>query len=302
MKKFTKGALITALVFVILGFTLCVAGAGIGSNYSTIIEMIRNGELSINLGDFSDWSEWDSETTEEYTFTETESSLISKLDVDIESGSLIIKEVEDNQGVKVEIKYRKENSKRNINVYKENDTFKIEESGYKSFFNNDDVCIILQIPADMEFTNVDLRNSAGEITIENEIKAENFSIIVDAGECNVCNKLKVSGTLYAEVGAGEIDFDNVETQNLELDCGVGEINIAQATAKDVDLDCGVGEINITLEAAEEDYSYSVDCGIGEVSVGESNYSGLGTTKEIKGGRNDMNIDCGIGEVTVEFTK
>lgn len=306
MKKFTKGALITALVFVILGFTLCVAGAGIGFHYSSIVEMIRNGELSIGPEDFFDWGDWEEENsaeTKQYAFTENESSLISNLDIEVESGSVIIKETEKNQGIKVEVKYRKENSKRNINVSTENDTLKIEESGHKNFFNyNDDVCIILYIPAGSEFADIGLRNSAGEITIESELKTENFSIIVDAGECSVCNKLQVSGTLYAEVGAGEIDFDEIEAQKLELDCGVGEIDIAQATAENVALDCGVGEISIVLNAAEEDYSYNVDCGVGEVTVGGSNYSGLGTTKEIQGGRNKMDISCGVGEVTVEFIK
>ncbi len=314
MKKFTKGALITTLVFVILGFTLCAVGVGIGFHYTSIPKMISDGVFNISSGwknwseawhwnDWDDdWESWDNGSTEAFDFTKEECADIENLKMLVECGVVEIEEAKENQGIHVEVKYRKENTKRDISVKVDGNTLCIEESGSNKLVYNDNVHVVVQLPADMEFQEIELNNSAGEITVNHALHAENVSMIVGAGESVIDGELQISGTLYAQVDAGEIDFGKISAKKIELNAGVGEIDVEKASADEVLLECGVGELNVTLDGREEDYSYQIDCGIGEVEIADRSYSGLGTTKEISGGSKMVDIDCGVGEINVEFTK
>lgn len=314
MKKFTKGALITVLVFVILGFTLCAVGVGIGFHYTSIPKMISDGVFNIGTGwknwseawhwnDWDDdWESWGNGTTEAFDFSKEECVNIENMKLLVECGIVEIEEARENQGIHVEVKYRKENSKRDISVKVDGNTLCIEENGSKKLLNNDNVRIVVQLPSDMAFKEIELNNSAGEITVNHALHAEDVSIIVGAGESVINEALQISGTLYAEVDAGEIDFAKINAGKIELNAGVGEIDVEKASADEVILDCGVGELNVTLEGSEEDYSYQIDCGVGEVEIADRSYSGLGTTKEISSGSKMVDIDCGVGEINVDFTR
>lgn len=312
MKKFTKGALITVLVFAILGFTLCAVGVGIGFHYTSIPKMISDGVFSIGGDNWSDawkWNDWDddwetwgTQHTVFYDFSQEECADIQNLKLLVECGIVEIEEAGENEGIHVEVKYRKENSNRDIGVNMDGNTLKIEENGSEKLWNNDNVRVLIQIPADMEFKEVALDNSAGQITVNHALRAENISIIVGAGESVINKELQLSGTLYAEVDAGEIDFAKVNAGKIALHAGVGEIDVEKAGAEEVILECGVGELNITLEGTEADYSYQIDCGIGEVGIADTTYSGLGTTREVKNGDRTVDIACGVGEINVDFTK
>ena len=309
MKKFTKGALIAALVFVALGTALCFAGAGIGFHYSSIPKMIKEGVFSIGPEDVWHWNDWDNDwkswnggTTEEYDFSAEECSEIRSLNLVVDCGIVEVEETGKNEGIHIDVKYRRKNSKRNISVDKSGDTLKIKDDTSWNFLNSDNIYIKIQIPADMEFETVELQNKAGEVSVNHALHTKDLNVIVGAGECNINKELQVAGTLYAEVDAGQIDFAGISAEKLELNAGVGELDVEHASADEVILDCGVGELNITLDGREDDYSYSVDCGVGEVTVGGSDYSGLGATKEVTGGDKKVNIDCGVGEITVDFTK
>lgn len=325
MKKFTKGALITVLVLVILGSGLCATAAGIGFHYTSIPKMISEGIFTIgpNFGNFSkwsqkwsenwneswngndwddDWESWNVGNTQEYDFSAEDCANIKNLKLSVECGIVDIEEVSASQGIHIEVKYKKENSKRTINVNNSENTLEIKEKDAKKLVTNDNVHVLLQIPKDMTFETVELKNSAGEVNVDYALKVNDFSAIVGAGDCTINKDLQVSGKLYAEVDAGEIDFSNINAEKLELNAGVGEINVDYADAKEVTLDCGVGDIDITLAGNQKDYSYSIDCGVGDVEVGDSDYSGLGATKEIKGGAKTVDIDCGVGDITVDFEK
>lgn len=353
MKKFTKGALIIALVFTVLGFTLCAIGAGIGFHYTSIPKMLRNGFIRVGINwdswddawdswddildetveswdegwdDFDDtfeeigdnWGSWSSEKSDVYDFayghdshgdhSNGECADIYNLELSVNVGTVKIEEVASQQDIHVEVQYQKENSKREVRVSQKDGTLKIEEdeTSWKQINtisnNNDRVRVILQIPEDMNFKNVELKNSAGEIVISCALRAEDIRIIVDAGEVTAEKEVQASGKLYAEVDAGEIDFAGLSAEELELVSGVGEINVEKADAKEIVLDNGVGELNINLGGQEEDYSYTIACGMGDVEIGGRSYSGLGTTKKVSGGSKTVDIDCGIGEVNVDFTK
>lgn len=309
MRKFTKVALITALVFFILGSTLCIVGAVIGFRYSSIPEMIKEGVFTIGphfgrWDDYDDgWADWNYETEKMFDFAAEGEEAVSNLNIDMNYGILQIEETKENQKISVEVKHRKENSGRRIKVEQEADTLNIVEDGIGKMHRRDNVCVIVKIPADMNFKNIDLQNSAGEITINYKINAENFKVEVGAGECVINQKLNISDKLYAQVDAGEIDFTWVDASQIELNSGVGEIHVEQAITDEAVLECGIGELDIALQGTEEEYDYIINCGVGEVEIAENSYSGLGTAREVRnGGDKHIDINCGVGEINVDFIR
>lgn len=316
MKKFTKAALIITTVFVLLGGILCAVGFGIGFRYSEFRSMVQDGVFQIGNNSW-DWSEhwgWDgfdddghdfieSSPDESYGFDGDEYTAIENLKLDVDYGEVHIKEGSETEGIQVEVKYQKNNHKRQILVTREGGTLRVEESGSKHHLNNDSVRITIKIPAGKEFADVSLDNSAGSITISREITAENLNIMVEAGECDVEKKLTVSGKIYGKVGAGEIDIAETEASEMELKAGVGAIDVDRVAADDVKLDCGIGSISLEVIGLETDYSYMIDCSVGEVEIGENSYTGLGSKREVKNpGTKNMEIKCNVGEIDIEFIR
>lgn len=315
MKKFTKAALIVTAVFVLLGGILCTVGFGIGFSFSEFRSMMQDGAFQIGRNYSWGWSEhWDgfdddshefleSAPDESYEFDGDEYTAIENLKLDVEYGEVDIKEGSKNEGIQVEVKYKKTNHKRQILVTREGSTLSVAESGGRHRLNNDNVRITIKIPAGKEFADVSLDNSAGSITISREITAENLNIIVDVGECDVEKKLTVSGKIYGKVGAGEIDIAETEASEMELRAGVGAIDVDRVAADDVILDCGIGSISLEVMGLETDYSYIIDCSVGEVEIGENSYTGLGSKREVKNpGTKNMDIKCNVGEINIEFIR
>lgn len=320
MKKFTKGALILTLAIVVVGCAFCAIGFGVGFRYGTIREMAKEGIFSIrgNIWDWDDDSEedydsdydndseleahdsiyWQDAKTETFDFTKQG---IENLDLDIYYGEVLIEESADVDHIKVTVKYKKENHKRSIESHMNGTTLVLEETGRKGYRGWDNIQLTIQIPAGMEFNEVNLKNRAGIIAVNTPILANLIDIQVDAGECEVNQKLTVKEELRATVGAGELNMGELETELLFLKAEVGGISTGVTQAKEVTIDCSVGSVDTTMAGSETDYSYSVECGVGDIEIGHNSYSGLSTSKEVvNSGDGYMEISCGVGEVNVSF--
>lgn len=96
-------------------------------------------------------------------------------------------------------------------------------------------------------------------------------------------------------------LDEVEAKELEIGGGVGQITAELIRAEKIDIEGGVGTIDVTVAGKETDYSYDIECGVGSVGVGNSDYSGLGSSKHIENpGNKEIQIECGVGAVEVSF--
>lgn len=103
------------------------------------------------------------------------------------------------------------------------------------------------------------------------------------------------------VGAGDVQIENLDTKNLEIECGVGSIDLSGIIRGNADLDCGVGEIRMSLAQKEQDFDYNIDCGVGEISVGSMDFDGLGAERKVNNGASQkINVDCGVGSINITF--
>lgn len=318
MKHFTKVAFIVVLVLVILGSALCAVGIGIGFSISELADHVEAGEFSfgpirhipfIRYGnDSSDWikegSGWMSEAEEDFSFPWEDIEEI-KLDVDNSDITVTQNTAEDGENIRLEVEYRKKNHKRKVKAYMSGSTLKIEDSGSWRIQNSDSVRVAMRVPAELiERTwlkEIRLEQARGRINVEIPLTAEEISINVGAGECEIGERLTAEKKISLEVEAGLLAVGELAAEKVDISGGVGELTAALIQAEKIEMEGGVGSIQVKAAGKETDYSYDIDCGVGGVTIGERSYSGLSAGEEIKNpGSKEIKIDCGVGNVEVTF--
>lgn len=318
MKNFTKIALVFVLVLVILGSVLCAVGMGIGFTFSDFMEQVDAGEFSIGPiegipfirhgnNDF-EWDDesvgWDSEEDEDFTFSWKD---IKKIEMELGSSSVNIIESdrEDPENVHLKIEYRNRNHKHRIKADLSGDTLEIESNRNGYNWRNDSARVTLELPMelmkDQKLEEISLEQESGYINVEIPLTARKISINVGAGKCESSEKLTAQKEMSMEVDAGKMDLEELEAEELKIKGGVGDFTAELIQAEKIDIEGGVGRIEVTVAGKETDYSYDIECGVGRVEIGDSNYSGLGSSKSIQNpGSKEMQIECGIGNVGVYF--
>lgn len=139
------------------------------------------------------------------------------------------------------------------------------------------------VPSGKDFDTVSLGVDMGTIDLECDLKVQELSV---------------------EVGAGEFSgYGNITAAYCDLQVGAGTIDMDQLDIQKLNADCGAGEIDMVVTGKEKDYNYDLSCGMGEINLEDSEYSGIGIEKNIsnEGARKDMVLECGMGEIDVEFT-
>ena len=158
--------------------------------------------------------------------------------------------------------------------------------------------IIVRIPENMYFEEVDMEVGAGIVTIEN-CKVGELEAAIGAGEVTM-EKLEVS-ELSAEIGAGQLDVADAVIQNADLDISMGECIFEGTISGDLEADCDMGNLELTLTGKESDHNYKVSCSAGNISVGGFEFSGLATSREIDNNAEGcFDINCNMGNIVVEF--
>lgn len=320
MKHFIKFALILSLVLVVLGSICCTVSFGIGFNYSDFWADVEDGKYSFGpvseIGDAiwrngDNWRDdgvnWRSASTNEYTFKwngEGEER-ITRLDLDVYYGKVRIQENEGDE-IQVIVEYRKKNHQRKVEAYNDGGTLKIVETGSKRSRNNDSTRITIGIPAEMMeeehlLEAISLQQDAGAIYTDMPLKAEIISINVNAGECLAYEKLTALAEFSADVGAGQIDLEEIAAPKVTLNADVGQIDTESIAVEELYIDCGIGSIDAQVCGKEEDYNYDISCSIGEVSIGDHDFHAIGSSKKIDNSADKtMRVDCNIGQVDVSF--
>ncbi len=249
-------------------------------------------------------NEWGDITSDKFEFP---SEKIKKLDVEVYYGTVEIFENTslDKEKIYVNVEYKKENHKRQVEAYLDGKTLKIEEIGGEGNPLNDSTRVTIEISKEImeeaKLDEIDIEQDAGNIYVDMPLTANKINIDVDAGECNISGKLTAMKKMSMEVDAGSIYLPNIETDELKLSTGMGDIYIDFMLANKIDMECGVGSIYANAGGKESDYDYNINCGIGQIEIGDNNYSGLSTERKIKNsGNKKMDIECGVGTITISF--
>lgn len=285
MKKGTKGMLIAAGAFAVAGIGLCIGGISVAAvetgvnvfdqagqllqdNDYPLAGLIHWGNVQYHSSDI-DWDALDGNTVD--------MDFASDLEISLKYDELLIQEYD---GDKIRVNVA--NDTKNDVVVKET-SGKITITDTRSGNVKKKKQIKVSIPSVKEFDTVSLGVDMGTIDLECDLKVQELSV---------------------EVGAGEFSgYGNITAANCDLQVGAGTIDIDQIDVQKLNADCGAGEIDMVVTGKEKDYNYDLSCGMGEIDLEDSEYSGLGIEKNIsnEGARKDMVLECGMGEIDVEFT-
>lgn len=207
------------------------------------------------------------------------------LDVDIGASELIIQNGES---------FEVSSNGRYIVCRQRGERLVIEERPHISFGVDAETRVIITLPPEFFFKNVDMDIGAGEVSIET-LWCETLELDLGTGNCSI-DSLAVTRRADIDGGAGMLRIDGGSISDLDLDMGVGGLDLTAALLGNTDLDMGVGNVDLNILGDERDYRLDIDKGLGSVHIGERLFSGgvLGN------GTNRVDIDGGIGDIDVVF--
>jgi DUF4097 and DUF4098 domain-containing protein YvlB len=111
----------------------------------------------------------------------------------------------------------------------------------------------------------------------------------------------VFDTADIELGAGNMEIESIETDELMLKCGAGRINAEYAEADNINLKCSAGSINVRLFGVKEDYDYILESAIGMVTIADESYSGVAQSQKIQNDSDKIvDINCTMGNIKISF--
>lgn len=285
MKKGTKGMLIAAGAFAVAGIGLCIGGISVAAvetggnvfdqagqllqdNDYPLAGLIHWGNAQYHSSDI-DWDALDGNTVD--------MDFASDLEISLKYDELLIQEYD---GDKIRVNVAND-AKNDVVVKETSGKITITDTRSGNVKKKKQIKVI--VPSGKDFDTVSLGVDMGTIDLECDLKVQELSM---------------------EVGAGEFSgYGNITAAYCDLQVGAGTIDIDQLDIQKLNADCGAGEIDMVVTGKEKDYNYDLSCGMGEINLEDSEYSGLGIEKNIsnEGARKDMVLECGMGEIDVEFT-
>lgn len=285
MKKGTKGMLIAVGAFAVAGVGFCIGGISVAAvetggnvfdqagqllqdNDYPLAGLIHWGNAQYHSSDI-DWDALDGNTVD--------MDFASDLEISLKYDELLIQEYD---GDKIRVNVAND-AKNDVVVKETSGKITITDTRSGNVKKKKQIKVI--VPSGKDFDTVSLGVDMGTIDLECDLKVQELSM---------------------EVGAGEFSgYGNITAAYCDLQVGAGTIDIDQLDIQKLNADCGAGEIDMVVTGKEKDYNYDLSCGMGEINLEDSEYSGLGIEKNIsnEGARKDMVLECGMGEIDVEFT-
>lgn len=285
MKKGTKGMLIAVGAFAVAGVGFCIGGISVAAvetggnvfdqagqllqdNDYPLAGLIHWGNAQYHSSDI-DWDALDGNTVD--------MDFASDLEISLKYDELFIQEYD---GDKIRVNVAND-AKNDVVVKETSGKITITDTRSGNVKKKKQIKVI--VPSGKDFDTVSLGVDMGTIDLECDLKVQELSV---------------------EVGAGEFSgYGNITAAYCDLQVGAGTIDIDQIDVQKLNADCGAGEIDMVVTGKEKDYNYELSCGMGEIDLENSEYSGLGIEKTIsnEGAQKDMVLECGMGEIDVEFT-
>lgn len=218
-----------------------------------------------------------------YIYTEEVIDNIEKLEIDLNLSDLKI--------IKGEV-FSIETNNKNIKYELKNSKIILKES---KGFNINSNKVLITVPEDKIFNNVDISIGAGNIN------ASDFSTLkldVEGGAGNITfDNLSVTEKLEIDGGAGNITISNSQVNNMDLDNGVGEFIFEGILFGNTEVDMGLGNVTLNLNTNLDLYNIEIDKGIGNIIINNEKVKGDYNNKNIQNTKS-IKIDGGVGNITI----
>lgn len=207
---------------------------------------------------------------------------INSLNVTLSYTNLIIKESSE---------FKIETNNKHVKLEQKGDSIKINEEKINVSFNTKDSNLILYIPSDKVFNEINLTAGAGYIEIAN-INSKKIDLKQGAGKINIKN-ITILDEAKIKGGAGTLNIENGDIYNLNFAMGAGKSSIASLFKGSNKISAGVGELNIKLLSDINDYKIKIKKGLGNIYVDDEKIS---DSYENGQGPVSLNIEGGVGNL------
>lgn len=188
-----------------------------------------------------------------------------------------------------------ESNHKYLKVRLEEGKLKIDEEKVMFGTSPEGVTVVLTVPEDFVFRDVDIETGAGKVEIDT-LSANTLSMELGAGSTQIgCLNAATRGNV--STGAGMLVVRDGKLHNLSMEIGTGRLELTGCLTGKSRLDFGLGEAELTLLGSREEYRIQFEKGIG---------SGTLDGKEMSGGSvygsgvNRLDIDGGIGALRIHF--
>lgn len=300
MKKFTKGMLITAGIFGVLGIGLSASGAAMGATMDSV-ELLRDFRDRVNAeltetgyydDDYDDYDDYDDDEIHDRAVTKSSNNVqgiteggvrsytlndVTKLDVELSWDAFVMESWDKNEfGVEIE-----GDEKEEVSVLQQGQEVKLasKKPGEK---HEEPRTVTFYYPENTSFREVDIEIGAGTAELMDAITADDFSFTVGAG----------SGSSYDRINAGEIS----------LEVGVGVLDLDIVEAWEIDGECGMGSLDATFAGREDDYFIRTEGGLNSMTIGSNELGGVSGNHSFgnKGAAHTVELECGMGSINIDF--
>lgn len=269
----------------IKAFAMCLAGVIIISMIGGIISLV--GLLGIVSGESFD-------QTEDTTIWVDDADKVSVRNLEIDVGMAKLEIVALQEFDKVQVRTNIEE----IASWEDGDTLRIVEKSHVHWFGfAGDQRLMVYVPRNYQFDNVQINTGAGRVEID-ELRAKHGELKLGAGHVEI-SYLELSESARIESGAGAVEIKNGKLKNLDLDLGAGKTEVAAQLIDNSKISSGVGRLELNLKEVAGGYRYTVDKGIGAVHIDGVKQGDDATYGD---GDNLIELDCGVGSVEVRTVK
>ncbi|HKL79852.1 MAG TPA: DUF4097 family beta strand repeat-containing protein [Mobilitalea sp.] len=169
-----------------------------------------------------------------------------------------------------------------------------------TFFGSDFLQeITITLPKGFVAEDVHLELGAGSLKAD-VIRSNTGDFEVDAGEI-IIKQLEVSQESNYKIGTGHISLENVEVNNITIECGIGYVNIEGIVIGENKVSCDIGAVNLELIGNPKEYSYKIDSDIGNAIINGRSYHHKNINrKSNEMDRGSFDIECDIGQITLDI--
>lgn len=107
--------------------------------------------------------------------------------------------------------------------------------------------------------------------------------------------------LSVEIGAGELYTQDMTAQEADLTVGLGTSSYQGSISQELDAECDMGNMDFLLKGKESDYNYEIECSGGNIEMDSFETAAFAMEKRIdNGAATTFELTCSMGNITLHF--
>ena len=128
---------------------------------------------------------------------------------------------------------------------------------------------------------------------------EDITIAMGAGDVDFSGDLKCTDKIDISIGAGNLEIDGWNINDLNLKCGCGNFEFKGTLTGDMEADLGAGNMSLYLTGSESDHNYDVEKAVGNFTINGHSFMGIAGDHEIDNDSDStIEVKCAMGNVEI----